>query len=158
MKTSMQKAFLVLFVFVAFSCTKETTEDTILIEAENVTEVENELLSIVNEYRINQGQNTLTYSSAAHEQADKHNDYMISKGNISHDNFSSRASALSVELSVEYVAENVAKDYKTANDAFKGWLSSTSHKQTMEGEFTHTAVSVKKDDNNNLFFTQLFFR
>lgn len=155
---SMQKAFLVLFVFVAFSCTKETTEDTNFIEAENVKEIEEELLSIVNEYRVEQGQTLLTYSSVAHEQANKHNDYMISKGNISHDNFSSRATAISTELEVEYVAENVAKDYKTANEAFKGWLSSSSHKKTMEGEFTHTAVSVKKDTNNNLFYTQLFFR
>lgn len=158
MKMSMQKAFLVLFVFVAFSCTKETTEDTNFIEAENVKEIEEELLSIVNEYRVEQGQTLLTYSSVAHEQANKHNDYMISKGNISHDNFSSRATAISTELEVEYVAENVAKDYKTANEAFKGWLSSSSHKKTMEGEFTHTAVSVKKDTNNNLFYTQLFFR
>ncbi|WP_121064653.1 CAP domain-containing protein [Maribacter vaceletii] len=158
MKMSMQKAFLVLFVFVAFSCTKETTEDTNFIEAKNVEEIESQLLSIVNEYRSDQGKTILTYSTVAHEQANKHNDYMISKGNISHDNFSSRATAISTELEVEYVAENVAKDYKTANEAFKGWLGSSSHKKTMEGEFTHTAVSVKKDINNNLFYTQLFFR
>ena len=158
MKMSMQKAFLVLFVFVAFSCTKETTEDTNFIETENVEEIESQLLSIVNEYRSDQGKTILTYSTVAHEQANKHNDYMIAKGNISHDNFSSRATAISTELEVEFVAENVAKDYKTANDAFKGWLGSSSHKKTMEGEFTHTAVSVKKDKNNNLFYTQLFFR
>ncbi|WP_291865376.1 CAP domain-containing protein [Maribacter sp.] len=157
MKMSVQKAFLVLFVFVAFSCSKETIADT-NIEAENIEVVESELLEIVNEYRASLGHSSLVYNSIAYEQANKHNDYMISKGNLSHDNFSARASTISVELNAEFVAENVAKDYFTANDAFKGWLASTSHKKTIEGEFTHTAVSVKKDSNNKLYFTQLFFR
>ncbi|WP_298478727.1 CAP domain-containing protein [uncultured Maribacter sp.] len=154
---SVQKAFLVLFVFVAFSCSKETAKDT-NIEAENIEIVESELLDIVNDYRVSLGYSSLEHNSIAYEQANKHNDYMISRGDLSHDNFSSRASAISIELNAEFVAENVAKDYATANEAFKGWLASSSHKKTMEGEFTHTAVSVKKDSNNKLYFTQLFFR
>lgn len=157
MKMSMQKAFLVFFVFLAFSCSKETIEET-KIEAKNEVVMESELLEIVNDYRDSLGYTALTYNTIAYEQANNHNDYMISKGNLSHDNFSSRASTISLELNVEFVAENVAKDYATATDAFKGWLASSSHKKTMEGEFTHTAVSVKKDSNNNLYFTQLFFR
>ena len=83
---------------------------------------------------------------------------MISKGSISHDNFSARASNIASEVGAEYVAENVAKDYDTAVTAFENWLASSSHKKTMEGEFTHTAVSVKKDADGNFYFTQLFFR
>ena len=118
---SMQKAFLVLFVFMAFSCSKETAGDTI-IEAENVVTLELELLDIVNDYRETLGQNALAHNNIAYEQANIHNDYMISKGDISHDNFSSRASKIHSELNIEIVAENVAKDFTNANDAFKGWL------------------------------------
>jgi len=157
MKTSVQKAFLVLFVFVAFSCSKETINDT-NINAENITVVETELLQIVNDYRASIGYNALTHSDIAYEQANAHNNYMIAKGNLSHDNFSARASTISIEVDAEYVAENVAKDYSTAKEALKGWLNSIKHKSTIEGEFTHTGISVKKDINNQLYFTQLFFR
>ena len=154
---SAQKAFLVFFVFMAFSCSKETNED-ISIVAENDVVIESELLDIVNDYRTSLGYTKLEHNVIAYEQANSHNDYMIANGSLSHDNFSARASTISLELNVEFVAENVAKDYTSANEAFKGWLASSSHKTTMEGEFTHTAVSVKKDSNNNLYFTQLFFR
>ena len=56
------------------------------------------------------------------------------------------------------VAENVAKDYDTALEAFEGWYNSSSHKKTMEGDFSHTAISVKKDELGNYYFTQLFYK
>lgn len=83
---------------------------------------------------------------------------MIARGTINHDNFSARASKISSIENAELVAENVAKDYANAAEAFQGWLDSSSHKKTMEGEFTHTAVSVKKDAHGKLYFTQIFFR
>ncbi len=150
--------FLVLFIFLLGSCTKEAIESTTIVEAENALEVENELLAVVNTHRANLGYNILDYSPVAYEYANKHNNYMITKGSLNHDNFSSRASNISTEVNAEYVAENVAKDYKTAVEAFEKWLSSPNHKKTMEGEFTHTAVSVKKDAEGNLYFTQLFYR
>ena len=79
-------------------------------------------------------------------------------GGISHDNFSARASGIATEVNAEYVAENVATDYDTAQEAFEGWMKSSSHKKTMEGDFTHTAVSVKKASNDKYYFTQLFFK
>ena len=61
-------------------------------------------------------------------------------------------------LSPEFVAENVAKDYDSAIEAFDGWLNSSSHKKTMEDNFTHTAVSVKVNNAGDFYFTQIFFR
>ena len=83
---------------------------------------------------------------------------MVATGNLSHDGFSSRASSISNEVNAEFVAENIAKDFSSATEAFENWLASTDHKKTMEGNFTHTAVSVKKDAQGNLYFTQLFYR
>jgi len=113
---------------------------------------------LVNSHRTSLGSNTLFFSEVAYKYANSHTDYMISKGNISHDNFSSRASNINSEVAVEMVAENIAKDYNTAQEAFEGWYNSSSHKKTMEGDFSHTAVSVKKDNNGNLYFTQLFYK
>ena len=153
MKMRMQYAFLILFVFILGSCSKESIENSNIIEAENAIEVENELLNVVNDHRVSLGYTSLQFSAVAYDYANQHNDYMVANGSISHDNFSSRASKISSEVNAEYVAEN-----KTAFEAFEKWLSSPNHKKTMEGEFTHTAVSVKKDANGNLYFTQLFYR
>lgn len=160
MQMRTQYIALVLFVCTLASCSKESagTTDTNIIEAKNATEVEQELLNTVNDHRLSLGHNALEYNSVAYTYANAHNDYMIAKGAINHDNFSKRASDISAQVNAEFVAENVAKDYSSASEAFKGWLNSSSHRKTMEGDFTHTAVSVKKDAEGKLYFTQIFFR
>ncbi|HDZ05332.1 hypothetical protein LCGC14_0069740 [marine sediment metagenome] len=147
--------FLLLFLG---SCTSESIDDTPVLEAENVLTIEQDLLEIVNAHRLSLNTNTLEFSDVAYKYANLHTDYMISKGSVSHDNFSSRASKINTEIAVEMVAENVAKDYQTAVEAFEGWYISSSHKKTMEGDFTHTGISVKKDDLGNYYFTQLFYK
>ena len=147
--------FLLLFLG---SCTSDSLDETPVIEAENVIAIEQDLMDIVNEHRLTLTINALVFSDVAYKYANIHTDYMIGKGNISHDNFSARATNINSEVEVEMVAENVAKDYKSAIDAFQGWLSSSSHKKTMEGDFTHTGISVKKDEQGNYYFTQLFYK
>jgi len=158
MKMRLRNAFLILFVCILGSCSKEPLDNTNIIEAKNAPEVENELLNTVNSHRISLGYNSLYFSAIAYEYANKHTDYMISKGGLSHDNFSLRAADIALEVEAELVAENVAKDYSNAQEAFNGWLSSSDHKKTMEGDFTHTAVSVKKNASGNYYYTQLFFK
>ena len=158
MKMRLRFALSVLFVFVAYSCSKEAISNTDIPKAENAVQVEQELLGIVNTHRLSLGYSELQYSAVAYEYANSHTDYMIAKGSISHDNFSARASNISSETNAQAVAENVAKDYDTAAKAFESWLASSSHRKTMEGDFTHTAVSVKKDAGGNFYFTQLFYR
>tara|TARA_R110001583_G_scaffold50577_10_gene158028 strand:- start:15659 stop:16099 length:441 start_codon:yes stop_codon:yes gene_type:complete len=140
------------------SCTSDSLEETPVLEAENVITIEQDLLDIVNEHRLTLNTNALEFSNIAYKYANIHTDYMIAKGSISHDNFSSRATNINSEVEVEMVAENVAKDYQSAIDAFQGWYTSSSHKKTMEGDFTHTGISVKKDEQGNFYFTQLFYK
>ncbi|MFX0556247.1 CAP domain-containing protein [Maribacter sp. CXY002] len=158
MKMRLLYAVLVLFVMIFNSCTSEALEETPIIEAVNNIALEQELLDIVNTHRVSLELIDLEFSDVAYKYANKHTDYMIAKGSISHDNFSSRASNIHSEAVVEMVAENVAKDYDTATEAFNGWYNSSSHKKTMEGDFTHTAVSVKQDERGNYYFTQLFYK
>ena len=151
-------AFLVLFVCTLGSCSKESADNTNIIEAKNAIGVENELLDVVNDHRVSLGYNVLEFSAVAYEYANDHNNYMISKGSLNHDNFSARASNIATAVEAEQVAENIAKDYNSAAEAFNGWYNSSSHKKTMEGDFTHTAVSVKKNASGDYYFTQLFFK
>ncbi|MCX2718354.1 CAP domain-containing protein [Lentiprolixibacter aurantiacus] len=143
---------------IVVSCNEESQEETLYEINQNAVQVENALLQAVNEHRISLGFNALEFSAIAYEYANEHNDYMIAKGGLSHDHFSSRASSIAAETNAEYVSENVAKDYPSAQQAFEGWLNSPNHRKTMEGEFTHTAVSVKVDNTGNYYYTQLFYR
>jgi len=158
MKIIAKSAVFVLFVFIFGSCATEPIEDTPNIEAANITVLEQDVLQLVNSHRRELGVSALAFSNVAYEYANKHTDYMIAQGSLSHDNFSARASSIASKVEVQMVAENVAKDYKTAQEAFNGWYKSTNHKKTMEGDFTHSAVSVKEDANGNLYFTQLFYK
>ncbi|PIF00691.1 MAG: serine protease [Maribacter sp.] len=158
MKMRLSQAFLIMFVLILNSCSQESLDNTDIIEAKNAIEVENELLDIVNDYRLSMGYSPMEFSTIAYGYANKHNDHMIATGNLSHHGFNSRASSISSEVNAELVAENIAKDYTSAHGAFEEWLASDEHKKTIEGDFTHTAVSVKKDSQGHLYFTQLFYR
>ncbi|MGB5356665.1 MAG: CAP domain-containing protein [Eudoraea sp.] len=158
MKTRIAFAVSVLFVILAGSCTSESIEDTNNPQAVNIVSLEQELLGIVNSHRKSLGYSDLVVSIVAYEYANSHNDYMITNGSLSHDNFSARASGISSKVNAEMVAENVAKDYSSAKLAFESWLSSPDHRKTMEDDFTHTGISVKKDLNGRLYYTQLFYR
>jgi uncharacterized protein YkwD len=147
--------FLLLFV----ACTNN--DPVVLPEissAVKVKAIEDELLGIVNAHRESLGYTPLQYSAVAYQYASTHNDYMIATGSLSHDNFNSRASDISSVTNAEMVAENIAKDYASAAEAFEGWLQSADHRKTLEGDFTHTAVSAKKDAEGTIFYTQLFYR
>ena len=143
-------------VFVV-SCSKESDEIRELPVAQNVTALELEVLALVNAHRESMGQPALEFSQVAYDYANEHTDYMISTGSLNHDNFTARASGISSKVAARAVSENVARNHTTAAQAVEGWLGSPAHRKTMEGNFTHTAVSVKKDPQGNLYYTQLFY-
>lgn len=157
MKKSLRHVLLAVSVILAGSCSKESLDMETVIVAENVKAVEAEFLNMVNNYRTSAGYSPLAYSEVAYSYANQHNDYMIATGTLSHDNFSARASGITSKENAKSVAENVAKDYPSASQALEGLLSMESHRKTLEGEFSHTAVSVKKDAEGNLYYTQLFY-
>ena len=158
MKMRLHHAMAVLFVLLATSCSKEGNTEINVPSPQNVVAFEKEMMDIVNAHRMDQGSTALEFSTVAYAYANSHTDYMINKGTLSHDNFSSRASSLTSETNAQAVAENVAKDYSSAEAAFEGWLNSSSHRSTLEGDFTHTAISVKKDSAGNYYYTQLYYR
>ncbi|GGW25052.1 CAP domain-containing protein [Arenibacter certesii] len=149
---------MLLFACAIGSCSSETIEPNPLGEAENAVKVEQQLLVLVNEHRVSLGFNELDFSDLAYVHANKHTDYMIAKGTANHDNFKVRASTISSAANATYVSENVAKDYGSALEVFQQWLASNDHRKTIEGEFTHSAASVKRNSEGKLYFTHLFYR
>lgn len=120
--------------------------------------LEDEIVDLVNQHRNSIGLNPLQDNSVSYKYAEEHNDYMISKNKLSHDNFESRASKIAEESHAVSVSENVARYYTTAKLTVDAWLNSTSHKEAMEGDYTHTTLSVQLDKEGRPYFTQIFMK
>ena len=78
-------------------------------------------------------------------------------GAISHDNFSERAEGLSNQ-GAQAVAENVGFGYTSAQDLVNAWINSPSHRDTMEGNYTHTGIGALQNNHGDYYVTQLFYR
>ncbi|PIB39249.1 CAP domain-containing protein [Maribacter sp. 4G9] len=162
---TINKMFYVLVLIAVQSCSKDTYVE--MEEQSNLgfsvasniqTTQENELFDLVNEHRLSLGLNELQFEITSYQQASEHNDYMISKGQISHTNFNTRAENISAKTGATDVTENVAKDYDTAAEAFEAWLDSPNHRKNLEGDYTHSALSILPDEEGELYFTQIFIR
>ncbi|TMU55272.1 CAP domain-containing protein [Flagellimonas algicola] len=168
----MKRVFYTLWLTVAVvgltMCSKSSTieEEKAIAESflqnEKMTvdpeEMESELVNLVNEHRSSIGATTLQNSPSSYVHAKDHNNYMISKNKLSHDNFDARASKIASEIDAVKVSENVARYYSTAEKTLEGWLNSSTHKTTLEGDFTHTTLSVQVDKDGRPYFTQIFMK
>ncbi|WP_047246004.1 CAP domain-containing protein [Maribacter thermophilus] len=141
------------------SCSKDVDEvyEKVALTT-STTDIEEQVVDLVNEYRASKGLVILEINSVAKNYAISHNEYMISKDEISHDNFLQRASDLSLEINATHVAENVARDFNTAEEVFNAWLLSAAHLKNIEGDFTETAISVVADSEGRQYFTQVFIK
>ena len=146
-----------------FSCSPEddgiyfNESSEVINTAVSYSEMESDILTLVNEYRISQGLSSLTTLNIISGVADGHTSYMISTGTVSHDNFDSRAQALITNANAKKVSENVAYGYNTAQGVFNGWLKSPSHKKIIEiVSLTHFGISTKTDSEGRYYFTQIF--
>ncbi|KAB5490746.1 CAP domain-containing protein [Flagellimonas hadalis] len=120
--------------------------------------LEDEIVNLVNQHRNSIGLGPLQDNPVSYKYAEEHNDYMISKNKLSHDNFESRATKIAQETQAISVSENVARYYTTAQKTVEGWLNSSSHKKAMEGDYTHTTLSVQLDKEGRPYFTQIFIK
>lgn len=140
--------------------TQEYTEATLGNEKITVdpNSMEIEVFSLVNAHRTSKGLSILENSTTSYKYAEEHNDYMISKNTLSHDNFQSRAEKIAEETNAISVSENVARYYVSAEKTMEAWLNSSSHKEAMEGDFTHTTLSVQLDKQGRPYYTQIFIK
>lgn len=120
--------------------------------------MEEELLDLVNDHRASIGENILQNSPSSYKYAEEHNQYMISHNKLSHDNFNDRATQIAAETNAVSVSENVARYYTSAEIILDAWLNSSSHREAMEGDFTHTTLSVQLDKDGRPYYTQIFLK
>jgi uncharacterized protein YkwD len=168
----MKKLYGTLLVIVLAVALSDCSTSTIQEETQDYTEatlgnekitvdpnaMETEVMTLVNNHRSSKGLPMLENSSTTYKYAEEHNDYMISKNSLSHDNFQSRAEKIAEETHAVSISENVARYYTSAEKTLEGWLNSTSHKKAMEGDFTHTTLSVQLDKQGRPYYTQIFMK
>lgn len=148
-----------LFILTFTACSSSETEEFSQLYTENSTSnLEQEILALVNDYRKSQGLNTLEFSSYAYTYAEAHTEEMIAKGEINHDDFDQRSSNLAVEAHANYVSENVGRNFTTAKGIVNAWINSPTHRKVMEGDFIASAVSAQVDDSGVIYYTQIFFK
>lgn len=157
--------YIILLLSFLHACSKsnytEITEAnglSITVSSNTQTDTENQLFDLINEHRISMGLNELEFESTSYYFAKKHTDYMISQGKTSHDNFTWRAENISTETGAVKVSENVAKDYDSPEVAMTAWLNSPEHRKNLEGNYSHSALSIKANASGDLYFTQIFIR
>ena len=162
---ALKLATVVLLSITLFSCAKEDDgiffdENSELLNNEvTYTQIENDILTLVNEHRQSLGLTSLNTLNVISSVADSHTDYMIETGSVSHDNFSMRAEALTSNAKAKSVAENVAYGYGTAEGVVRGWLNSDGHRKIIESpNYTHFGISTESNCDGRNYFTQIFIK
>ena len=155
-------AFALFAVIALSSCSSES-----LNEEENLSlemaipatkPIEEEVLDLINEYRAEQGLNTLFYNGTVKAVAFTHTDYMIEENDVSHHNFYIRKQNLQQSENAQVVSENVAFGYTSAQSVVNAWINSPSHRQNLEGDYTHFDLSAEQDENGDWYYTNIFIK
>jgi uncharacterized protein YkwD len=134
------------------------TQPTITLNNYTHSAFEVELLDLVNQDRVSKGLNALTVINEISNIAATHDDYMISNGVASHDNFEQRSVTLKSGVGAITVSENVAAGFNTPSSVLAAWNASPTHKANLEGTHTHYGLAVKADANGIRYYTLLFIR
>ena len=156
-------SLLIILVILVTSCTQEDdgiylndTDQTINI---TYTEMEYQILELVNKHRESIGVAKLNILNAISSEAIPHTNYMLTKGEASHDNFESRYLNLRMNANAIKVSENVAYGYSTAEAVVDAWLRSSHHKEIIENaEFTDFGISTKANTEGRNYFTHIFIK
>jgi uncharacterized protein YkwD len=165
MKTKLRGLIVLTALVLCTSCSKDEIDQKDAINYEidlsivykNDTQMSNEILNLVNDHRVSFGLNPLIMDQAyASAYAVDHTDYMISLSQINHHNFHFRSEGMKSRGAVR-VAENVAYGYTDAESVVYGWLNSPSHREIIEGNYTHSGFGVFQNEQGRYFFTQLFY-
>ena len=153
---------LVAVIFTMNSCSSDSSESNdssatnkaAMPYAYNSTEVET--MALINEYRVSIGLNELKEINHISYKSEEHDHYMIANNVVNHDDFASRSENIMEVLGAKKVSENIAYNYNSPKAALDAWLKSPSHKQNIEGNFTHFGLSIRVSADGKKYYTNIF--
>ncbi len=146
------------------SCSKDSLEEmdsanlTAKVAPVTYSSFELEVLDLVNAYRVDQGLSELQYLDESSALAASHNDHMITKDEVCHDDFGMRYQTLVDDVHAKAVSENVAYGYSSADAVVNAWIKSDGHRENMLGDHTHFGISIKAASDGKFYFTNIFVK
>lgn len=147
-----------------FSCTStKTTTKKAAPEAKpemaNIAPgLETQILELINKHRESKGLAPLQINFIVSAEARRHSMNMATKRvAFGHNGLSARTKIITSKIKgVSSVAENVAYGNLTAQQAVQTWLNSAGHRKNIEGNYAITGIGVARNQNSQLYFTQIF--
>jgi hypothetical protein len=124
--------------------------------------IEARVLQHINHHRVARGLPSFATHESLSQQAQQHSRAMASRIiGVGHRGFVERTRIIRKTLPCAAIAENVGfiqGHDDVAERIVQEWLSSTSHRKNIEGNFTVTGLAVVKSDIGGYYLTQLFCR
>ncbi|MBF4470827.1 CAP domain-containing protein [Flavobacterium sp. HJJ] len=121
--------------------------------------IELETMNLINDYRVSKGLKALEKINHVSYKSEEHDEYMIANNVVNHDDFDARSNNIMKLLGAKKVSENIAYNYNSAKGAFDAWLKSESHKENIEGDFTHFGISIRENPvNGKKYYTNIFVK
>lgn len=152
-----------ILIITTFSCSNDLEIIEEIVRPGEVpyayTLLEQEISLLVNTHREQLGLAPLEMLNESSLQSQDQSQHMTEYEHMCHDNFSDRYDYLVATVKAKRVGENTAFGFETASAVVNNWLKSYTHKNIIEDPlFTHFGISVKRGDDRNNYFCQIFVR
>lgn len=145
------------------SCSSESSENEIAdasvqkVVSYSYNTIELETMDLINAHRVSIGLNALEKINHMSYKSEEHDNYMIANNVVNHNDFVARSENIMKTLGAKSVGENIAYNYNTPQAVLKAWLASPSHKENIEGNFTHFGIAIKENPvNGKKYYTNIF--
>ena len=117
-----------------------------------------EAMNFINTYRVSVGLNELQQINHISYKSEEHDHYMIRNNVVNHNDFVARSENLISVLGAKRVGENIAYNYNTPQSVVKAWLNSPTHKENLEGDYTHFGISIRTNPDGKKYYTNIFVK
>lgn len=155
---------LVAVVYSMNSCSSDSSETpssstaTMKVMDYSYDSSELEAMNLINTYRVSVGLNELQQINHISYKSEEHDHYMIRNNVVNHNDFVARSENLISVLGANRVGENIAYNYNTPQSVVKAWLNSPTHKENLEGDYTHFGISIRTNPDGKKYYTNIFVK
>ncbi len=121
--------------------------------------IKKRLLELHNFERTNRGTKVLKRDPRLDLAAQKHNDYMVARNNLSHNEPGRDVGKRVTEAGYmwTWVGENIAKGQRNADEVMNSWMDSSGHRANiLNGHYEDVGFGVTKDSNGTWWWTTDF--
>jgi uncharacterized protein YkwD len=155
---------LVAVVYSMNSCSSDSSEApssstaTMKVMDYSYDSSELEAMNLINTYRVSVGLNELKQINHISYKSEEHDHYMIRNNVVNHNDFVARSENLISVLGAKRVGENIAYNYNSPQSVVKAWLNSPTHKENLDGDYTHFGISIRTNPDGKKYYTNIFVK